>query len=68
VKVTERVFFWRPSSNGWVIHRWFGEDEEKSCIINLIDDATGKVISYMYKEETTYSAMTVLKRRMPARE
>ncbi len=43
-------------------HLWFGENEEKSCIINLIDDATGKVMSHMDKEETTYSAMTVLKR------
>ena len=43
------------------IHRWFGPEREKSCLMNLVDDATGITYSLLAKEETTKAAMQVLK-------
>jgi transposase len=41
-------------------HRWFEERGEKSCLMVMIDDATGVRMSYMAKEETTEAAMRLL--------
>lgn len=41
-------------------HRWFGERGEKSCLMVMIDDATGIRMSYMAEEETTAAAMRLL--------
>lgn len=42
------------------LHRWFGEETEHSCLMNMIDDATNTNISFMDEEETTKAAMLLL--------
>jgi hypothetical protein len=42
-------------------HQWFGICFETTCLMNLIDDATSTVLSFMAKEETTYAALTLLR-------
>ncbi len=42
-------------------HRWFEERGEKCCLMNLVDDATGRTLSIFAKEETTEAAMRLLK-------
>jgi transposase len=39
-------------------HNWFGE--EKDCLMVMVDDATGKTMSFMSEEETTEAAMRLL--------
>ncbi len=41
-------------------HSWFEERGESSCLMNLVDDATGITMSLMAKEESTEAAMRVL--------
>lgn len=43
------------------IHDWFGIGQ-KYCLMNLIDDATGEVMSFMDSGETTYAALVVLEK------
>jgi len=43
------------------IHPWFEGTEEKQCLMNLVDDATGKTLSLMDYGETTRSAFALLK-------
>jgi len=43
-------------------HRWFGPDAPPCCLMNLIDDATGKRMSLMAEEETTEAAMALVER------
>lgn len=40
-------------------HPWFG-GEERPCLMNMVDDATGKTLGRMDEEETTAAAMRVL--------
>lgn len=39
-------------------HHWFGS--EKSCLINMVDDATGRTLARLYPEETTEGVMRTL--------
>lgn len=39
-------------------HKWFGEEE--NCLMVMVDDATGKTMALMRKEETTEAAMSLL--------
>ncbi len=41
-------------------HNWFGRKYEKACLMNMVDDATGKTMASMAKQETTKAAMTIL--------
>jgi transposase len=41
-------------------HRWFGPQGAKSCLMNMVDDATGHTLSLMAAEETTEAAMVLL--------
>lgn len=41
-------------------HAWFGPDQRRYCLMNLVDDATGITLSVMGEEETTELAMTAL--------
>ena len=41
-------------------HRWFGPDHPEACLVEMIDDATGKRLSLMAKEETTEACMRLL--------
>ena len=41
-------------------HRWFGEGLPETCLIKLIDDATGVRLSLMAEEETTEACMRAL--------
>lgn len=41
-------------------HRWFGPDHPKCCLMNMVDDATGRTLSLMAQEETTEAAMRLL--------
>jgi transposase len=43
-------------------HQWFGKDRESACLMNMVDDATGKTLSFMAEEETTEAAMRILRR------
>jgi len=42
-------------------HAWFEERGETSCLMNMVDDATGVRLSLMDKEETTDLAMRCLR-------
>lgn len=41
-------------------HRWFEERGDMSCLMNMVDDATGTTLAIMDKEETTEIAMRAL--------
>lgn len=41
-------------------HHWFGPDHPESCLIEMIDDATGIRLSLMAQEETTEACMRLL--------
>lgn len=42
-------------------HRWFGDELPASCLMNLVDDATGATLSLMAEQETTEAAFLLLK-------
>jgi molybdenum-dependent DNA-binding transcriptional regulator ModE len=42
-------------------HDWFGLEHGKSCLMNMVDDATGKTMSLLAPQETTEAAMTLLR-------
>lgn len=42
-------------------HRWFGSEYPSSCLMNMVDDATGTTLSMMAHEETTEAAMRTLR-------
>lgn len=41
-------------------HNWHGDEEDKSCLMVMVDDATGRTMSFMSEEETTRAAMRLL--------
>jgi hypothetical protein len=41
-------------------HAWFGEEHNSSCLMNLVDDATGITLAVMSEQETTEAAMRIL--------
>jgi len=41
-------------------HDWYGARGDRSCLMNMVDDATGTTLSFMSLEETIWAAMTVL--------
>ena len=41
-------------------HAWFGDGHPKSCLMNMVDDATGVSMSLMAEQETTEAAMRLL--------
>jgi transposase len=41
-------------------HKWFEERGEGCCLMNMVDDATGRTMSLLCEEETTAGAMTLL--------
>jgi hypothetical protein len=43
-------------------HDWFGPDHGKSCLMNMVDDATGTTMGLLSPQETTEAAMTLLRR------
>lgn len=43
------------------IHEWFIGTGEKQCLMNLVDDATGKTLGLLSKGETTEAALRILK-------
>lgn len=42
------------------IHAWFTGSEKKQCLMNMVDDATGKTLALMDKGETTRAAFLLL--------
>jgi transposase len=42
-------------------HDWFGAEHGKSCLMNMVDDATGKTMGLLAPQETTEAAMTLLR-------
>lgn len=42
-------------------HNWFGPGKEKACLMNMVDDATGRTLSLIDEQETTVAAMTLLR-------
>lgn len=41
-------------------HRWFGEEHNECCLMNMVDDATGVTLAIMSEQETTEAAMRIL--------
>ena len=41
-------------------HRWFEQRAAKSCLMNMVDDATGRSEALMAAEETSFAAMELL--------
>jgi len=41
-------------------HRWFEDRGEERCLMDMVDDATGKTLALLSEEETTRAAMKVL--------
>jgi len=41
-------------------HRWFEDRGDEECLMDMVDDATGKTLALLGKEETTAAAMKVL--------
>ena len=41
-------------------HQWFEDRGPKACLMNMVDDATGRTLAVMSLEETTVAAMQVL--------
>lgn len=41
-------------------HDWFEGRSDKCCLMNMVDDATGKTLSFLSVQETTKSAMQLL--------
>lgn len=41
-------------------HQWFEQRGPKSCLMNMVDDATGKSLALMAEEETSFAAMELL--------
>ena len=42
-------------------HDWFGREHGKSCLMNMVDDATGTTMSLLDFQETTEAAMNLLR-------
>lgn len=42
-------------------HNWFGEEHDKYCLMNMVDDATGRTMGLLDHEETTEAAMNLLR-------
>lgn len=43
------------------IHAWFEGIDEKQCLMNMVDDATGKTLALMDTGETTQAAFALLR-------
>lgn len=41
-------------------HNWFGPEQPKACLMNMVDDATGTTLSMMAEQETTAAAMLLV--------
>ena len=41
-------------------HKWFEDRAEGCCLMNMVDDATGRTLSLLDEQETTAAAMTLL--------
>lgn len=41
-------------------HAWFGPEKPRCCLMNMVDDATGRTLSLFAEEETTRAAMELL--------
>jgi len=41
-------------------HEWFGDGEPPSCLMDMVDDATGTTVALMDRQETTALAMRTL--------
>lgn len=41
-------------------HRWFEQRGPQSCLMNMVDDATGTTLSLMAGQETSFAAMELL--------
>ena len=41
-------------------HRWFGEEHNESCLMNMVDDATKTTLGIMDEQETSAIAMKTL--------
>lgn len=42
-------------------HRWFEDRGDERCLMDMVDDATGKTLALLSEEETTAAAMKVLR-------
>lgn len=40
-------------------HQWFEERGPESCLMNMVDDATGETLCQLHEEETTWAALDV---------
>ena len=42
-------------------HKWFEDRGEEECLMDMVDDATGRTVALLSEEETTRAAMKVLR-------
>lgn len=42
------------------LHRWFGKEFPEACLLNMVDDATGRTLSRMTEHESTEGGMRLL--------
>jgi transposase len=42
-------------------HRWFEDRGDEECLMDMVDDATGKTLALLSEEETTRAAMKLLR-------
>jgi Integrase core domain. len=42
------------------LHRWFGKEFPEACLLNMVDDATGRTLSWMTEHESTEGGMRLL--------
>ena len=47
-------------------HRWYETRAPRGCLMNLVDDATGRTLARLGAEETTWAAADVLRRWIEA--
>ncbi|TSA00336.1 MAG: ISNCY family transposase [Deltaproteobacteria bacterium] len=66
VRVRHRAYRERKARFGEMLqldgsqHRWFGRHEPEACLMNMVDDATGRTLSLMTESENLEGAMRLL--------
>jgi len=66
LKVRHRSYRERKARFGEMVqldgspHRWFGKEFPEACLLNMVDDATGRTLSRMTEHESTEGGMRLL--------
>jgi len=66
LKVRHRAYRTRRERFGELVqldgsfHDWFGSDRQNTCLMDMVDDATGTTVARMVDHESTVAAMRIL--------